>query len=281
MFPLEEHTLQLYVCSVADKLKYSSIKVYLCGVQYESVVRGYKNRMVNMSRLYYVLRGIRKSHPSNVIRRKPITIQHLHHMIKFINNSQFRRRDKALWKCLILMAFFALLRVSEYVVPSNVAFDPCVHLTPADVVVDSSDNCVMLKIKASKTDPFRIGCKIRLVQIGGPLCPVNAIKKYLRIRGTKSGPFFVLASGNYVTRKFVAAFLELTLPNEVNINTHSFRIGGASAAASSGVPDSAIKILGRWSSDCYRRYLHLDNNCIKQWHQQMSSLNSLTKLWNY
>ena len=185
-----------------------------------------------------------------------------------------------MWSCLILVAFFGLLRVSEYVTPSKTSFDHKIHLSASDISFSLCGNIVYLLIKTSKTDPFRSSCKIRLCSIGGILCPVNAIKNYLRVRGDQMGPLFVLSSGVFVTRKFVAAFLKITLPNDVNLNTHSFRIGGASAAASCGIPDSAIKILGRWSSDCYRRYIHLSDNVLQEWCLKISGLNGVSKIWD-
>ena len=86
---------------------------------------------------------------------------------------------------------------------------------------------------------------MRLARIGGVLCPVAALVHYISFRGATMGPLFVLSSGDFVTRKYVSAFITLSLPGALNLNTHSFRIGGASAAASCGIPDSAIKILGR------------------------------------
>ena len=44
------------------------------------------------------------------------------------------------------------------------------------------------------------------------------------------------------------------LPFE-SLKGHSFRIGAASAAAAAGLPDWLIKVLGRWSSNCYQLYI--------------------------
>ena len=40
-----------------------------------------------------------------------------------------------------------------------------------------------------------------------------------------------------------------------SLKGQSFRIGAASAAATAGLPDWLIKVLGRWSSDCYQMYI--------------------------
>ena len=40
-----------------------------------------------------------------------------------------------------------------------------------------------------------------------------------------------------------------------NYSSHSYRIGAATSAALAGVPDRVIKVLGRWFSDCYVRYI--------------------------
>ena len=39
---------------------------------------------------------------------------------------------------------------------------------------------------------------------------------------------------------------------------HSLRIGGATAALAAGVDPSVIRLLGRWSSDCYEIYTRLN-----------------------
>ena len=200
-------------------------------------------------------------------------------MVRFVENSLFSSHDKALWVSLILTAFFGLLRVSEYTCPSKKKFDLAIHLTPSDIVFLKCGNVVYITLKASKTDPFRSGFKVRICRIGGTLCPVNAIQKYLLFRGQSPGPLFILSGGDFITRKFVAASLTMILPDQINLNTHSFRIGGASAAASCRIHDSAIKILGRWSSDCYKCYIHLSDNVLKEWCENIK-LEGVTKIWD-
>ena len=105
-----------------------------------------------------------------------------------------------------------------------------------------------VKIKASKTDPFRVGVILRLASINNhALCPVRGMRFYLRFRSTIPGPLFIFDNGVYLSRAYLAAFLQISLPAVPNINTHSFRIGGASAALSAGASDALIRIMGRWS----------------------------------
>ena len=59
-------------------------------------------------------------------------------------------------------------------VPSDSAFDPTVHLSVADISVDSHSRSkyIAVNIKASKTDPFKRGVTIYLGRTHGQICPV-------------------------------------------------------------------------------------------------------------
>ena len=94
------------------------------------------------------------------------------------------------------------------------------------------------------------------------------------------GPLYILASGEFVTRNHVAAFLDISL-RDIHINTHSFRIGGASAAAAAGIPDSVIQIMGRWKSDCYKRYIRIDDTIKRNWASAISKVKNIDTIWRF
>jgi len=122
-------------------------------------------------------------------------------------------------------------------VPGDNGFDPTAHLSVQDVAVDdpSCPGVVRVRIKQSKTDPFR--------------------------RGKKAGPLFMFASGLPLTRqRFVTRVREALQEaglDEAKYCGHSFRIGAATTAAAKGFEDSVIKTLGRWRSLAYLQYIKI------------------------
>ena len=71
------------------------------------------------------------------------------------------------------VAFFGLVRCSEYTSANRFTFDPASTLLFSDVFFNNNYT-VMLQIKASKTDPFRNGVSIRIAAVGGrPVMPCS------------------------------------------------------------------------------------------------------------
>ena len=62
-------------------------------------------------------------------------------------------------------------------------------------------------------------------------------------------------------------------------SSHSFRIGAATTAASAGIPDKTIRTLGRWSSDCYHRYICLSLNALMTVPGQMATVKRVSQTW--
>lgn len=106
-----------------------------------------------------------------------------------------------------------------------------------------------MRLKKSKTDPFRKGVKITIGATRDGLCPVTAILAYLEYRGSGPGPLFVWQDGTPITctrfeKQVREALTKANLPAK-DFAGHSFRIGAASTAAVAGLEDSVIQTLGR------------------------------------
>ena len=140
-------------------------------------------------------------------------------------------------------------------------FDPTSSLTLEDVAVDKHDNpsLVRIRLKQSKTDPFRHGVDIFLGRTHADLCPVTALLAYIAVRPAVQGPLVVFEDGSLLSRdKLVSAIrsaLQLAGVDAWNYTGHSFRIGAATTAAQVGLEDSVVKMLGRWESSAYHCYI--------------------------
>ena len=95
-----------------------------------------------------------------------------------------------------------------------------------------------LRIKTSKTDPFRHDATVGIAATFDKLCPVGAMRNYLALHDSHNRLLFNFLDGKFLTRKNIHALLVISLPTESDLNTHSFRIGGASVALSAGASDS-------------------------------------------
>ena len=103
------------------------------------------------------------------------------------------------------------------------------------------------------------------------MCPYSALIHFMRVRPSAPGPLFIFANGHYLTRGDIVFILRTVFPAQTSLNTHSFRIGGASALASAGLPDYVIQVIGRWSSDSFLRYIRLPISNIRPFQAAMSS----------
>ena len=220
-----------------------------------------------MKRLFYVLRGIRRVQGSSYCRvpRQPFTLRHLMYFLSF-TAARFNTFDNLMLRAVACVAFFALLRSAEYTSKSATSWDPSSDLSVCDVFWGKTGD-ITLFIKASKTDPFKSGVRIQLTRLNSPLCPVTALREYLAVRGL-SGPLFVFSDGSHLTRHRLSGLIQQCFPN-MSLDTHSFRIGGASLAAQSGIPPLLMQKMGRWRSTAFLRYIYFDDDSLREAQRRM------------
>ena len=269
---LSEETLCRFVAYLAqDHLAYGTIKCYLSAVRHLQIAQGFGDIFASrLPRLDYVLRGVRRSQGSQPKRpRLPMTPE----ILRTLHRHWSPREDDfdvvMLWAACCL-GFFGFLRAGEFTVESLRCFDPVAHLAPADVSVDSREvpKVVSVRIKQSKTDPFRRGTVIHLGRTGNSLCPVAAILAYMARRVSEQGPLFILRDGSTLSRRHLVSEVRSAL-SACGLDCkmyagHSFRIGAATTAAAKGVEDSTIRSLGRWRSDVYQLYIRVDSTALAQ-----------------
>ena len=259
-----ESTLLLFVAHLATAgLSHSTIKVYLAAVHYLHTTCGRHKGFLDQltPRLQQVLKGIKKTQSALQVPRvrRPITLDIMRGIQSVISTHPGSYFHMMIWAACCL-AFFGFLRSSEFTVQQQGIYDKTANLSLEDIALDSRSSPMMIRvnIKQSKTDPFRQGVFIYLGKTESSVCPVKAIIPYLAIRGYLQNPYFCCKMIECSLVRFLAQPLipfsqKCTWTKETLI--HSFRIGAATSAINAGITDAQVKILGRWRSDAYQRYV--------------------------
>ena len=165
---------------------------------------------------------------------------------------------------------FGFLRTGEVTVPSQGQYDAEVHLSIHDVKLDSRDkpSCLMIQIKASKTDVFRKGSTVYLGITGTELCPVAAIVNYMVLprENSRTIAFFGFSDGQPLTRtRFVKELCTALAKAGIDVTKfagHIFRIRAATTAVTCGMSDSLIQTMGRWESMAYTLYIRTPQSVL-------------------
>lgn len=266
-------------CFQQLKLKYGTIKLYLCGIKYgymiQNVVSPFQN--TSLQRLHAALIGIKRIQGVHRNPKMPITGDILAKLCHILNRGYFDHYTNLLMKSAILLSYYGFLRCSEFTVSKT--FDHDVHLTIGDIMIYADHFTVLLK--QSKTDPFRKGVSLMIFKTGSDLCAYDAVIKYKLTRinyfpnsSDINEPFFITTAGKPMTRAFFIEKLKLLIKgiglDSSKYSGHSMRRGAASSCALHRIEDHIIQKLGRWVSNAYQGYIETPKSVIKDTQISMS-----------
>ena len=268
VLPASEGTLVYFASYLARSVRHSTIKLYLAAVRNLHITAGYNDPLKGKLLLRKVLRGILRFQGEKKIRRQPVTPRMLS-SIRPVLQAWLSPRDFSMVWAAFTLAFFAFLRCSEFTYLGVRKFRPHFDLSTDCVTFQPNLACpqyMTVQLKSSKTDVFRHGQSLTVARSSSTICAVMAMRDYFLLARPQTGPLFYFQSGRYLTRGVVSHLLQDSarfagLPYQC-LKGHSFRIGAASVAAAAGLPDWLIKVLGRWSSDCYQLYIRTPQSVL-------------------
>lgn len=163
-----------------------------------------------------------------------------------------------LFNAMCTTAFYGFLRIGEVATTSpscNV-----LQLNQVSKLVNDLGVCCGFQITLSNYKhcynqrPFSISLTRR-----PEACPVQTLLSYLQVRGGHDGPLFQTLDGLPISRRVFNTYLSRVIRTcglePSRYKGHSFRIGAASHAAQCGYSDNQIRLMGRWRSDAFKKYI--------------------------
>lgn len=206
-----------------------------------------------------LLHGMRRNQTKD--KRLPFSLKDLTSIMLLLPSLGKSNYYVALYKAVILVAFFGLFRIGELTLSrlghSNLIQKENVQIEHSDSKLTS----ISIEIKSFKHSAGRTE-KIPLsLQPQKSICPVRALARYMRYATVSQGPLFQHPNGKPLTvSEFSRVLKKLVTKCHLDPNRytcHSLRIGGATHAHLLNMPATQIQKLGRWKSSAFKKYIRI------------------------
>ena len=259
--PANQATITSFIVSLAGSYSGSTISNYIHGIHAWHVLHGLEWRIHSLE-TDAALKGADRLAPPSSKRKKrqPYTTDFITMLRQQLKDED--PFDTAVFACLTT-CFYAAARVGEFVVPRLDAFSPSSHVTSANLRVDRDPNgleVTVLHVPSTKAAPLD-GEDVFWSSHPGPTDPYEALENHQRINCPSGsdhlfayrhkGRLRPLTKSAFIKRLASAARQAGLEP----LQGHGIRIGSTLFYLLSGLPIEAMKVMGRWSSDAFLRYL--------------------------
>ena len=251
VFPVEMPQFALYLQHLGETTKSrAAVEEAVNAVSWAQRLAG-QTEIARNGLIKSVVEGFQRQLARPKKRKEPVTVQMLQEIVASMNPESL---SSVRLVTLCLLAFAAFLRFNEIS-----------QLRCCDVKIIGDKLEVF--IRGSKTDQFQQGDRVPIVRSGLSTCPVSMLERYFRVANidlsseqylfrpivsTKNGESLRLSGSLSYTRmrEIVLQKLGSLGYNTQDFGLHSFRAGGATAAANTpDLPDRLFKRHGRWKSE--------------------------------
>ena len=258
-FPVQLGVLLRFIAFLGNSsYAYKSVTNILGSIKwFASVIDPASTKVFEAVLVSASLKGLKAQLSCPVRQKLPFSVSHL---VKFHDSLDLSNVKHLSCWCAILLAFFGCFRLSNLVPVSMCKFDPLKQLTRDDLDFDS--NLVLIFYKWSKTNQH--SSKVPWV----PISPVSDARFNAKIHFQRlltevstpgSAPLFSYSGSRFHTRHTLSKMLDSCVSDAglspSDYSWHSFRRGAAVFAFELGLADSAVQLLGDWSSSAFKHYL--------------------------
>ena len=249
--------IQYFISSCFEKgFSPATICTYCSGIGYFHKI----NNLTDPTGTFIIqkmLEGCRRSRKQND-NRAPISKDLLTSICVKLGEICFSHYEVLLFKAAFTLAYYGLLRISELVYTGPMHRDRPLQLS--DVSYDLYNKTLLIQIRKSKTDQSGKAIKLKIHPAKkGNICCVHSVLTFIKARPKNDGYLLCHQNSDPLTKYqfssiLVKAISKLGL-SPLHFKTHSFRIGRATDLAAEGVNADTIKMMGRWSSNVFCKYI--------------------------
>ena len=259
--PTNQQIITSFITSLAGAYSGGTIHNYVYGIRAWHILHGLE-WSPNPLELEAVLKGADRLAPPSSKRKKrlPYTPEFIATIRQQMDLED--TFDAAVFACLTT-CFYAAARVGEFVVPRLDGFSADQHVTLANLRVDRNAEgleVTVLHIPQTKAAPLE-GEDVFWAPHPGPTDPYDALKNHLRVNNPpRNAHLFSYWHKNQLRPLTKHAFIKrlaslARLAGMEPLQGHGVRIGATLFYLLLGLPIEAMKVMGRWSSDAFLRYL--------------------------
>lgn len=259
--PISPPVLALFIAYLFDShYAPSTVNTYISALGYSHKLMGFSDP----SKIFYVsqmLKGYSKV-GFRLDSRLPITVPILDQLVSAATSLQGSLYQISQFRAMCSLAFYAFLRIGEITLVPRHGSNPPLQLYQLTKLLNPTGALVGFKVMFQNFKhnynqrPFSV-----VISRQHHSCPVELLCNYLAMRGTRPGPLFMTGDGLPISRATFSNQLSLAIQlcglSPSRYKGHSFRIGAASHAADQGFSDAQIRLLGRWKSNAFHKYIRL------------------------